>query len=172
MNTKYATAPDENGTSYFGTVNPKNNKIVPVGKNITVTNKFVDIDTGDVEFTLEYVNLNAPPTPVTTNGKQLIDDLNRKGYLVGKNTSDIVTDYVREQLDDLQPIKPGNAKVVEHHVHLYRRAFHFHRQQTAGWNERKGSELWQYAMDEKPRAMPGDRAFHAKTLRTSRNASC
>lgn len=32
MNTKYATAPDENGTSYFGTVNPKNNKIVPVGK--------------------------------------------------------------------------------------------------------------------------------------------
>lgn len=104
MNTKYATAPDENGTSYFGTVNPKNNKIVPVGKNITVTNKFVDIDTGDVEFTLEYVNLNAPPTPVTTNGKQLIDDLNRKGYLVGKNTSDIVTDYVREQLDDLQPI--------------------------------------------------------------------
>lgn len=104
MNTKYATAPDENGTSYFGTVNPKNNKIVPVGKNTTVTNKFVDIDTGDVEFTLEYVNLNAPPTPVTTNGKQLIDDLNRKGYLVGKNTSDIVTDYVREQLDDLQPI--------------------------------------------------------------------
>ena len=104
MNTKYATAPDENGTSYFGTVNPKNNKIVPVGKNITVTDKFVDIDTGDVEFTLEYANLNAPPTPVTTNGKQLIDDLNRKGYLVGKNTSDIVTDYVREQLDDLQPI--------------------------------------------------------------------
>ncbi len=32
MNTKYATAPDVNGTSYFGTVNPKNNKFVPVGK--------------------------------------------------------------------------------------------------------------------------------------------
>lgn len=61
MISKYATATDENGTVYFGTVNPKSKGINVVGTNISVLDKFVDIDTGNVGFTLEYSNCNAPP---------------------------------------------------------------------------------------------------------------
>lgn len=102
MISKYATATDENGTVYFGTVNPKSKGINVVGTNISVLDKFVDIDMGNVGFTLEYSNCNAPPTTVKTTGRSLIDDLNRKGYLVSRSNSDHVTEYVMEQLEQLK----------------------------------------------------------------------
>ena len=74
---EYTSSTGENGADYFGIVLPKD-VVEIIGLDIRVTDKFVDIDTGNVGFTLEYCNSNDPPTVVKTSGSTLVADLNSK----------------------------------------------------------------------------------------------
>lgn len=97
---EYTSSTGENGADYFGIVLPKD-VVEIIGLDIRVTDKFVDIDTGNVGFTLEYCNCNDPPTVVKTSGSTLIADLNNKGYLTTKKNAEYVTEYIQCQLEQL-----------------------------------------------------------------------